>query len=223
MPIIHGDPDFLAHYGVLGQKWGIRRFQNKDGTLTAAGKEHYKTESKAGNVFRALNYSPTSQRIWGVGANRGRMKDTKEMKATQKARRQKIKTDNSLTEEERNNQLQTLKKDTKETIKEINRATADAIYPWQQGAVNERIHGGKISKVIATDMLLGSYGGLRYHELRASGESKGRSALAGISMNLLSVPFPKVARGLDTAAPIVYYIAQKSDYNKRRSKTNSDE
>ena len=36
MPIIHGDPDFLAHYGVLGQKWGIRRFQNKDGTITNA-------------------------------------------------------------------------------------------------------------------------------------------------------------------------------------------
>ena len=25
--------DFLAHYGVKGQKWGIRRFQNPDGTL----------------------------------------------------------------------------------------------------------------------------------------------------------------------------------------------
>ena len=31
----------LAHYGILGMKWGIRRFQNKDGTLTAAGKARY--------------------------------------------------------------------------------------------------------------------------------------------------------------------------------------
>ena len=31
----------LAHYGILGMKWGIRRFQNKDGTLTAAGKTRY--------------------------------------------------------------------------------------------------------------------------------------------------------------------------------------
>lgn len=28
----------LQHHGVLGQKWGVRRFQNRDGTLTSAGK-----------------------------------------------------------------------------------------------------------------------------------------------------------------------------------------
>lgn len=33
--------DELAHYGIKGQKWGVRRFQNPDGTYTAAGKERY--------------------------------------------------------------------------------------------------------------------------------------------------------------------------------------
>ena len=32
---------WLAHHGILGQKWGVRRFQNKDGSLTGAGKKHY--------------------------------------------------------------------------------------------------------------------------------------------------------------------------------------
>lgn len=37
--------EYLEHYGVLGMKWGVRRYQNLDGTLTPAGKkklENYK-------------------------------------------------------------------------------------------------------------------------------------------------------------------------------------
>lgn len=32
---------YLAHHGILGMKWGIRRYQNKDGSLTTAGKRRY--------------------------------------------------------------------------------------------------------------------------------------------------------------------------------------
>ena len=32
---------YLAHYGIKGQRWGIRRFQNEDGSLTAAGRRKY--------------------------------------------------------------------------------------------------------------------------------------------------------------------------------------
>ena len=38
---MNGNEDFLIHYGIKGQKWGVRRFQNEDRTLTAAGKERY--------------------------------------------------------------------------------------------------------------------------------------------------------------------------------------
>lgn len=35
------DPNELYHYGILGMKWGVRRYQNKDGSLTDAGRRHY--------------------------------------------------------------------------------------------------------------------------------------------------------------------------------------
>lgn len=31
----------LTHHGVKGQKWGVRRYQNKDGTLTEKGKKRF--------------------------------------------------------------------------------------------------------------------------------------------------------------------------------------
>lgn len=37
----------LEHHGIKGQKWGVRRFRNADGTLTSAGKRRAKVERSA--------------------------------------------------------------------------------------------------------------------------------------------------------------------------------
>ena len=44
--------DSLTHHGIKGQKWGIRRFQNPDGTLTAEGKRRYGTVENFNKVQR---------------------------------------------------------------------------------------------------------------------------------------------------------------------------
>ncbi len=38
--------EFLAHHGIKGQKWGVRRYQNEDGTYTTAGKKRYSASAR---------------------------------------------------------------------------------------------------------------------------------------------------------------------------------
>lgn len=55
----------LYHHGIKGQKWGIRRFQKKDGTLTSAGKKRYSDDKSTKQTrydklyakYKTLGYS----------------------------------------------------------------------------------------------------------------------------------------------------------------------
>ena len=50
----------LCHHGIKGQKWGVRRYQNKDGSLTKAGKERLTYRN---NIIRNDPYSDDVNKI----------------------------------------------------------------------------------------------------------------------------------------------------------------
>ena len=54
--------DELYHHGIKGQKWGVRRYQNEDGSLTAAGKKRM-TNRVASNREAVIVKGSTLYRI----------------------------------------------------------------------------------------------------------------------------------------------------------------
>ena len=77
---MYADLDYsteLCHHGILGQKWGVRRFQNEDGSLTPKGQKHYAVK-EAKSAYKAAkkdlkktikyekNNLSVSQRLFGA-------------------------------------------------------------------------------------------------------------------------------------------------------------
>lgn len=63
MEEILNEQEHLEHWGILGMKWGIRRYQNPDGSLTAAGRARYERQERkkqavmqSGNAKKVLKY-----------------------------------------------------------------------------------------------------------------------------------------------------------------------
>ena len=50
--LYYPNESYLAHHGIKGQKWGVRRYQNEDGSYTKAGRKRYGMDLDVNDVSR---------------------------------------------------------------------------------------------------------------------------------------------------------------------------
>ena len=89
-------PSYLVHFGIKGQRWGIRRYQNEDGTWTAEGKKRYLDDlkglknirNKSREEFQQHASKETYSKYMYNKREYENLKDTFKMQNTKKDKRQ---------------------------------------------------------------------------------------------------------------------------------------
>ena len=61
--------NYIQHWGILGQKWGVRRYQNEDGTLTEEGRLRYRVGKNVA-IEQTNNINKRINRLSSKGSSR---------------------------------------------------------------------------------------------------------------------------------------------------------
>ncbi len=151
---------YLMHHGIKGQKWGVRRYQNEDGTLTEAGKARYGGQNEYSDSF-GRRFLTGNNRISTFNLRKGGMR----------ANRQAL-----VNKFNRRAQEAEARGDTAKAEKNRAKAEAQAAANANRDAYDRHTSTGKM---FAQNYLLTGIGGEMYRNARARGEGRARAFLEG--------------------------------------------
>lgn len=164
---------YLMHHGIKGQKWGVRRYQNEDGSLTEAGKARYggQKEYHSNGVRNLLTgHGRGIVTGFGYGRNLGEARadalEVRSRKRSEKASELEARGKTSRAEK------------LKEKSERLERKAAA-----QRAANDDRKAYDKhtsTGKMLAQNLLMTSWGAEKYRNARARGESRGRSIVESL-------------------------------------------
>ena len=165
--------DHLAHYGVLGMKWGVRRARVK-----AAKQDRRNRMSKMQPAFdTAIGNAKAAEARYKVDKsdtnNRLRKKAMadfdKQLDKTMKGA-DRINADYKRAKKDKSKDLQ----------------IANKLYPGRSKNTNKRMVNTSAGKAILQEALFGAYGSVKYNQFRGEQSSRGKAALKAAGHTLVS-------------------------------------
>lgn len=128
------ESESLSHFGIKGMKWGVRRYQNPDGSLTPEGKARYNYNSAGGAYVDITGSSRSGQKKISIG----KKKQPAEEKTTEELRKEVLSDPKKLAKELYNPKYEFTQKELEDAIRIYERENRLLRTAKERGALTKR-------------------------------------------------------------------------------------